>query len=68
MIRYDVEFCHKDLYSGFYYTKNTEEFKGDFLPKIGEIVEFRGSNYEVFEVVHKFIEKTGYMNSIVRVK
>lgn len=68
MKRYEVEFCSKDTYSDQYMTTEVADLIGDFLPKIGETVEYRGCNWEVFDVIHRFVPKTGYMNAIVRVK
>ena len=67
IIKYDVEFCYKDLYSETYEIKRKEQLKSDAIPRIGEIIEYNGS-WEVFEIIHRYVEKTGYMNIIVRVR
>ena len=41
--------------------------KSDGIPRIGETIEYN-ETWEVFDVIHRYIEKTKHMNTIVRVK
>ena len=65
--QYEVEFCYKDPYSEIYVTKRVNTVKSDVIPRIGETIEYH-ETWEVFDVIHRYIEKTNHMNTIVRVK
>lgn len=67
MIDFTIQFCRKDLYSDSFVTTSTASVKSSILPRIGEQVYNKG-NWDVFEIIHEYDQKTGLVRTFVRVK
>jgi hypothetical protein len=67
MKEFTVYFCQKDLMYGSIVVKRDKTMKGNFIPRIGELLFYNKSYWEVIEVSHEYDENTECIKTFIKV-